>query len=83
VFDFFRAIPGVQTPLHSLYGPIKYCEQRAPPYEDMLVSKSLGGDITRRNNSYLLVYLIDYENEDSVKLLKDLIALKRSNPTVL
>lgn len=47
-----------------------------------MVSKSLGDDIHRKENHFMLIYLIDYENEDSVALLKNFIEYKKQVPLV-
>ena len=78
-FNFFKAIPGVASAVGKPFGGVYYVEKRMPPYEDLAQSKSLGYDFIRRDaNSVLLVYLIDYENEDSVTILKELISEKET-----
>lgn len=46
----------------------------------MSISKSLGNEeITRKKDKILLILLIDYENDDTLDLLKSLIKYKKEN----
>lgn len=72
--QFFNNIPTVEKVLNQQYGKIPYAEKRKPPYEEMSVSKSLGNEeITRKLDKVLFLLLIDYENDDTLDMLKKLI----------
>ncbi|CAK83968.1 unnamed protein product (macronuclear) [Paramecium tetraurelia] len=78
--DFFTHIPTVERIQNQQYGKIPYAEKRKPPYEEMSISKSLGNEeITRKQDKILLILLIDYENDDTLELLKSLIKYKKEN----
>ncbi|CAD8123540.1 unnamed protein product [Paramecium sonneborni] len=80
IHNFFNYIPAVEKILNQQYGKIPYAEKRKPPYEEMSVSKSLGNEeITRKQDQILFVLLIDYENDDTLELLKTLIKYKKEN----
>jgi hypothetical protein len=82
-FSFFRQIPGVVSAMNKVFGKIPYVERRSPPYEDLPESRSIGTDfISRGKDKILLLYLIDYENEDSVSILKDLIKEKETKSVI-
>ncbi|CAD8172058.1 unnamed protein product [Paramecium pentaurelia] len=82
--DFFTHIPTVEKIQNQQYGKIPYAEKRKPPYEEMSISKSLGNEeITRKKDKILLILLIDYENDDTLDLLKSLIKYKKENQSPL
>ncbi|CAD8201588.1 unnamed protein product [Paramecium pentaurelia] len=80
IYQFFNNIPTVEKVLNQQYGKIPYAEKRKPPYEEMSVSKSLGNEeITRKQDKILFILLIDYENDDTLDMLKNLIIFKKEN----
>ncbi|CAD8204292.1 unnamed protein product [Paramecium octaurelia] len=79
IYQFFNNIPTVEKVLNQQYGKIPYAEKRKPPYEEMSVSKSLGNEeITRKQDQILFILLIDYENDDTLDMLKNLIKFKKA-----
>ncbi|CAD8210939.1 unnamed protein product [Paramecium pentaurelia] len=79
IYQFFNNIPTVEKVLNQQYGKIPYAEKRKPPYEEMSVSKSLGNEeITRKQDNILFILLIDYENDDTLNMLKNLINFKKN-----
>ncbi|CAD8124459.1 unnamed protein product [Paramecium sonneborni] len=84
VYQFFNNIPTVEKVLNQQYGKIPYAEKRKPPYEEMSVSKSLGNEeIARKQDKILFILLIDYENDDTLDMLKNLIKYKKENSVQL
>ncbi|CAD8109967.1 unnamed protein product [Paramecium primaurelia] len=84
IYQFFNNIPTVEKVLNQQYGKIPYAEKRKPPYEEMSVSKSLGNEeITRKQDKILFILLIDYENDDTLDMLKNLIIFKKENSVQL
>ncbi|KAM3132226.1 hypothetical protein pb186bvf_015686 [Paramecium bursaria] len=81
VYNFFKTIPTVDKVLNQEYGKIPYAEKRKPPYEDLSVSKSLGTEeIGRKPDMVLFILLIDYENDDTVALLQEVVKLRLQEP---
>lgn len=67
----------MQQVIDGPYGAISYCERRYPPFEDRPAGDALiNQEILRQPNKVMLLYLINYENEDSVKILNELIQIK-------
>ncbi|CAK64973.1 unnamed protein product (macronuclear) [Paramecium tetraurelia] len=84
IYQFFNNIPTVEKVLNQQYGKIPYAEKRKPPYEEMSVSKSLGNEeIARKSDKILFILLIDYENDDTLDILKNLIKYKKENSVQL
>ncbi|CAD8205082.1 unnamed protein product [Paramecium octaurelia] len=79
VAKLFENIPKVDKVLGTKYANIPFVEKWRPPYEEFDPHpKNL--EINRKSDKILLVWLFDYEIEENMEKLKELIKLKKNNP---
>ncbi|CAD8112593.1 unnamed protein product [Paramecium primaurelia] len=79
VAKLFQTIPKVDKVLGTKYANIPFVEKWKPPYEELDPHpKNL--EIHRKSDKILLIWLFDYEIEENIEKLKELIKIKKNNP---
>lgn len=78
ILRLFTQVPKVEKVINEIYHKICFVEKWRPPYEEL--ENIRYEEIKRKSNKVLLVWLFDYENDEDVERLKELIKISKANP---
>ncbi|CAD8121032.1 unnamed protein product [Paramecium sonneborni] len=81
VANLFQTIPKVDKVLGTKYANIPFVEKWKPPY-DQFDPHHKNLEIHRKSDKILLIWLFDYEIDENVEKLKELIKFKKNNPQI-
>ncbi|CAD8123415.1 unnamed protein product [Paramecium sonneborni] len=79
VANLFQTIPKVDKIIGTKYFNIPFVEKWKPPY-DSFDNHQKNLEIHRKSDKYLFIWLFDYEIDENVDKLKELIKFKKNNP---